>query len=386
MDTRLDRAVPSPPGVLLVDLAEGMGGAEKRVLDLAVHLTRRGIPVVCVCLARGALINRLQSHDVVTIGLAGGKRDPRHALALARLMRPRPGWLVDAHNAQSQLWSVLATRLVRREPGVATVHSEYRASEAAGGGRWHEWVLRRAAAAGWTFVAVTDTVASYLDSLGLASTCSVVSSGVDKVAEVTQGERLRLRQSLGLSPENVVVLCAARLVAVKAIHDLVAAVGQLRPTEPQLRLVIVGDGTEMARLQSCVDLAGLREVVSFTGQRDDVERLMSIADVFALSSLTEGLPYVLLEAAAAGTAIVSTSVGAIPSTFGRECALLVPPGDPQALAGAIRAALSDGQRRREMADRARRLVEGSYSVAGMVDATLDVYVSYSSSVAKGVAA
>jgi glycosyltransferase involved in cell wall biosynthesis len=111
-------------------------------------------------------------------------------------------------------------------------------------------------------------------------------------------------------------------------------------------LVLVGSGPLEDGLRSQADAAGLAGRVVFAGSRGDVPDLLAAFDVFVLSSRYEGLPIALLEAMAAGRACVATAVGGVPEvvTDGVD-GVLVPPGDPDALAAALAAVAGDADRR-----------------------------------------
>lgn len=328
----------SRTGVLLLDLARGSGGAETRVIDTARGLMSRGVEVRVACLARSPLAQALAAAGVSTVPLARSKWDPRLALSLRRLLAEHNDWVVDAHNAQSQLALHLAAAGGRHSGRLfATVHSEYRESERRPLGlSLHEWVLTRTIRSGWGLVAVTPTVQRNLESLGARpDRLEVVFSGVDSTGRVTSGRAADVREELGLSANDFLVVGVGRLVAVKNFELALRAVHLLHRSLPAARLVLVGEGPERSRLEHLADqLGGPPGLVRFTGHRDDVPDLLAAADAVVITSMTEGLPYVLLEAVAAGTPVVTTSVGAIPELFGDGGVVLLPPGTQGASGGA----------------------------------------------------
>jgi glycosyltransferase involved in cell wall biosynthesis len=137
-----------------------------------------------------------------------------------------------------------------------------------------------------------------------------------------------------------------------------------------VRVVIVGDGELREELARRAD--GLP--VELTGARDDVPELLASFDVFAFPSLFEGLCLAVIEAQAAGVPVVATPVGGIRETVvDGETGLLVPPGDPAALAAGIRRLLDDRPAAEAMAAEAKRRVQERYSVERMVEDTLRLY-------------
>jgi glycosyltransferase involved in cell wall biosynthesis len=162
-----------------------------------------------------------------------------------------------------------------------------------------------------------------------------------------------LRAKLGIGPEKRVVLIVGRLSSEKDHRTLIEAMRRL----PEAHLVIVGDGPERPRIEAAVRALGLAGAVTLTGQIPSAEPYYGIADICVLSSLSEGSPNALLEAMAAGVPVAATAVGGVPEMVSHnESALLIQPGDCQALTSAMAALLADGGLARRLAANARRLV------------------------------
>ncbi len=136
-----------------------------------------------------------------------------------------------------------------------------------------------------------------------------------------------------------VVLAAGRLAAQKGFDVLVAAAGRWRDRPAAPRTVIAGGGPLAAELAAQAQQAGAD--VLLLGERGDVAALLAVADVFVLPSRWEARALILQEALRAGQAIVATRTGGTPDLTGAEAAILVPPGDDHALAGAVLAVLDD---------------------------------------------
>jgi len=136
-----------------------------------------------------------------------------------------------------------------------------------------------------------------------------------------------------------VVLAVGRLAPQKDFGTLLAAAARWRDFDPPPLLAIAGDGPLAGELR--VQAASLGVDAAFLGHRDDVPDLLAGATVFVLPSRWEGQPLILQEALRAGAAVVATRVGGIPDLVGDDAAVLVRPGDAQALAAAVRAVLAD---------------------------------------------
>jgi glycosyltransferase involved in cell wall biosynthesis len=156
----------------------------------------------------------------------------------------------------------------------------------------------------------------------------------------------------------------------KAPKDGVTLARALRKLEPgAYRAAIVGDGPDRTAVAAELGDAG-----ELLGERDDVAEQLARADVFVLSSRSEGLPMAILEAMAAGLPVVATAVGGIPELVADgETGLLVPPGDADALAEALRRLVADPELRRRLGDAARTRVEERFSLAATRRAHVELY-------------
>jgi glycosyltransferase involved in cell wall biosynthesis len=159
------------------------------------------------------------------------------------------------------------------------------------------------------------------------------------------------------------VLFLGRLEAAKGVFELLEAGARLAPRHPQLRLVFGGEGDAQALRRRAAELgiADRVECPGWVGPRArDAE--LARASVFCLPSHAEGLPMSMLEAMAAGKAVVASSVGGIPETVrDGDNGLLVPARDEEALAAALARVLGDAALRARLAQRARATIEGHYS-------------------------
>ena len=183
--------------------------------------------------------------------------------------------------------------------------------------------------------------------------------------EVSAETRAALRAEFGADPGQAIVLAVGRLAAQKGFGLLLDAAARWGAIQPAPLLVIAGQGPLAAELQARASSLGLP--VRFAGQRPDVPALLAAADVFVLPSVWEGQSLVLQEALRAGVPIVATLVGGNRELTGDDAAILVPPGDAQRLADAVRAVLGDpalaARLREAAAARARALPGEDAAVA-----------------------
>jgi glycosyltransferase involved in cell wall biosynthesis len=182
-------------------------------------------------------------------------------------------------------------------------------------------------------------------------------------------DKVAVRDQLGIGRDEKVLLAIGRMSIEKRHIDLIEAYHQLRRDGAAVRLILVGDGPERARLEATGG-----QGVTFSGQIQSTASYYAAADVMVLPSLTEGSPNVLLEAMAAGVPVVATRVGGIPeiATDG-ESALLVPPRDPAALARAIGELLEDSDKRARLIAQARSAIEARHTPETRAQALIERY-------------
>ncbi len=203
----------------------------------------------------------------------------------------------------------------------------------------------------------------------------VVHNAVDDPTAGLAEDRAAIRGGFGIADDERVVLVVARLTAWKGVDTVMAALdGLLQEALPAVRLVVVGDGPDRARLERLA--AALPSgVVRFVGEvpKPKVGRWMAAADALALCSGYEGLSHVLLEAMAAGLPVVASDIGGNRALIQHDRdGLLVPFGDVTATGQALGEVLSDGPRARALREYARRGAAGR-TVTRMVDETLAVF-------------
>jgi glycosyltransferase involved in cell wall biosynthesis len=190
----------------------------------------------------------------------------------------------------------------------------------------------------------------------------------------------RIRHDLGVADAAPLVMVVSRLTPKKGLEHFLEAAELLAPRFPDARFVVVGYANPAEHdyentLKTLTDRLGITGRVIFTGLRHDVPALLAAATVSVMPSLNEALSNVLLESMAAGAPIVATRVGGTPEAIVDEVTgLLVPPGDANALAHAIRRLLEDSALAARLGHAARQAIEAGYSVEKMVRATERLYL------------
>jgi glycosyltransferase involved in cell wall biosynthesis len=182
------------------------------------------------------------------------------------------------------------------------------------------------------------------------------------------------RAALGLAPHHVVIGAVGRLEPQKRFDLLLDAFAALHRSEPNVRLVIAGDGSLSKSLHEQRRALGLEERVILPGHVNDVTALHHAFDLFAQSSDYEGTPNAVLEAMAMETPIVATEAGGTAElVHDGEHGRIIPVGRADALIAALQSALADPAVTRTMAENARRRVEGALSFEARVRQVERIY-------------
>jgi glycosyltransferase involved in cell wall biosynthesis len=348
--------------VLLV-LGRSAGGIARHVAQVTELLDGHDGLEVDIAGPRDLPIPLPKEPIEVTIpsGPVAGHRD---AIARLRSILDAGGYeVVHAHGLRASIDAGLAART--RLPVLSTVHNLVRPEIA---GRIKVPLYRRAEGlsvrvTGRTF-AVSEEIARHLRAhvRSQAHKVEVLYLGVGDAPEVRRS-RDEVRAELELEPSTPLVVAAARLAPQKALHVLLRALGRCRARPA---LVVVGEGPLRAQLEE-IAAGTIPGRARFLGWRNDVADFVAAADVFALSSIWEGIPLAAQEAVLLGTPIVATSVGGMPElVVDGETGRLSPAGDESALARALDEVLADPDRAAAYAENARALLAARFSTSAML--------------------
>ena len=212
------------------------------------------------------------------------------------------------------------------------------------------------------------------DGIGQPDNYLVIRSGIelDRFGH-PQVLRADTRAAWGIPQEAVVVGSVTRLSPQKAPLDFVQAAAQVAQQYPQTYFMMVGDGPLRSEVEALAAKLGIADRLVLTGLRRDVPELMAAFDIFALSSLWEGLPRVLPQAMATSLPIVATACdGSAEAITEGVNGFLVPPGEPKALAERLCQLLADPALAKQLGAAGYARV-AEFSDRGMVAAIADLY-------------
>ena len=352
--------VPAGPlRVLLVIKCLGYGGAERLLVDMAATVDRGrfNCEVAYVQRDQNALVPAIRAGGTPVHSLgAAHNADLRWLVVLRRLLVAGRYDVIHFHLPYAAALGQLVVASLPRSarPGVVyTEHSLWDRAKLA-----NRVVLRGSMRRSERVVAVSR--ASY-DALPppLQRRSTIVVHGVDLSASdslIARRSELRalVRAELGVDPDELLFMTVANLRPEKGYDVLLEATKAIIDSGLPIRLAAVGRGPLREELHARHVELGLGDRFQFLGQRDDVLQLLAGADAFVLASRHEGLPVALMEATSVGLPVVASRVGGIPQVLEEEVdALLVPTGDPDLLAQAMKRLASDPELRDRLGRRAK---------------------------------
>jgi glycosyltransferase involved in cell wall biosynthesis len=359
--------------VLLVNLTKSFGGADVRVLTQARALQDYVDSCVVATLQGSALHKQLQDEGLPHQVISAGRGDPRSIWQLQQLIRKGDYQIVDAHNVQSILWGHYAAWLAGVPVRISTIHSDYGKEYPGVKGQLYEGVLRITRGLTSRYINVTEVLQQKSVDTGHADTSTLIPNAVPIPAELCQSKDTSLYHEWGFAPEDYVVGIVARLNLVKGHQYLIKAMAQLEDM-PQVKLLIVGTGPLETTLQEQVTSLGLSKRVHFTGFRQDIPRIMQSIDCMCVASLSEALPYVVLEAASYARPVLATSVGGLVSLLeDQKTAVMVESMSATSLEDGIRWLASHPEEVRQIGLSGYAMIKRLFSVESMIEAILQVY-------------
>lgn len=370
--------------ILQVVLDLEPGGTQRLVVEMSKRLRWDAEIAVCCLSEPGAWARELSDQGIVVQSLRRrpGFR-PSLALKIARQGREHGAQVFHCHHYTPFVYGTLAARL---GSGASVVYTEHgRLSDAPPSFR-QRLANRLFARLPGCFIAVSEELRSHLIAAGFASKrVAVVYNGIDPGPAPTEEDRRKARRLLELPPEAWVVGSVARLDPVKQLLVLGEAFATIAEEDPSAHLVVIGDGPERPRLLEFFKNAPFGQRVRLTGHREDVRSLLPAFDLYANTSVTEGVSVTILEAMAAGLPVTATAVGGTPEVVADgDTGLLFPARDPAAAAAALERLRRDPDLGEQLGRAGRRRVVRSFSLDRMIEHYLDIYTRASLSTITGL--
>jgi glycosyltransferase involved in cell wall biosynthesis len=358
--------------------AAGIAGAETHLLALLPALRAFGVEPEVVLLEdprrpQDELRARFgrERIPVRTVPIRG-HLDPTLVSRLIEVFRARPFDVLHAHLPHGEVYGELALRSFPERPLVVSRHND---------DRFRRWLplrpvfapsIRRAG----RIIAISQAVRRFLLEVegAPADKIVVVPYGLDAGAFAASARPGAFRRQIGAAEEPLVGF-VGRLTRQKGVDVLLRAFASVERGHPAARLILAGDGPDRPALTALARSLGLRRAM-FLGWRTDAADILADVDLAVMPSRWEGFGLTALEAMALGKPVVASQVSALPEiVVPGETGLLVPAGDSERLAGALRTLLDDPGRAGRMGRAGRDRVRNEFPVEKMARRTAEVYRS-----------
>jgi len=359
--------------ILFLITSLAYGGAETQVVRLAIQLKKRGCDVhVITMMQPKAYVDELEAADicVASLGISRKLPDPRLILRLVRLIRSWQPDVIHSHMVHANLLARIVRPLAQVNVLICTAHSTNE------GGCFREFLYRLTDA----FCDLTTQVSQ----AGMERYVRVravplhkiryIPNGVDTVSFHPDLERSSIRRKLG-PKNNFRWLSVGRFDVQKDYPNMLQAFAHVAQVRPDALLLIAGDGPLRPAMEMLAQNHAISDRLRFLGIRRDIPELMKTADGYVMSSAVEGMPIVLLEAGATGLPIVATDVGGNREVVqDGKTGFLVPPKNPEALAGAMLRLMNlPEDERTQMGKAGRHYIQANYSLDRITDIWENLY-------------
>jgi glycosyltransferase involved in cell wall biosynthesis len=365
--------------VVLAELAgsASYGGGERYLELLFDRLDRARYRTLLISPEPGPFVERMKGRGVETHLVHLAPLFNPFALArLTRLLVQKRVTILQTHGARSNFYGRIAGRLAGVPVIISTVHNSLKDYEVRSLRRWlYTFLLRLTLPLVHRIICVSQANRRDLieECPAVEEKAHIVYNGVDLSAFHAQIDGRKVWQELGIT-QGPVLVTIARLTEQKGHCYLLQTLPDLLDTWPHLCCVFVGEGELYDALQRVAMDLGVERACRFVGVREDIANILAAADVFVLPSLSEGFPFVLLEALAMGRPVIASRVNGVPELIEEhKTGWLVPPRDPQALATAIRAVLNDPATASKMGAEGRAVVRKRFTANHMVADTTAIF-------------
>lgn len=351
------------------------GGAKTHVHSLLSNLCR-SIDVTLVCFMNGPFAEEAKDLGIPTIVMEGSI--PSSLRRLRAMVREDGYDLIHCHGARGNLMGFLLKPWISI-PTVSTVHSDYKLDYMGRRlanltyGKLNVLSLRRLDYR----IGVSEFMKDQLISRGFApNDIFVIYNGVDfnRVAPEYSRQRFYTRLGLDITEEQIVVGIAARLDPVKDVATLIRGFAKAWQQQPQLRLIVAGDGAERERLQELASELGIEKQVFFIGWVSNMDEFYQAIDINTLTSISETFPYAITEGAFAGLPTVASRVGGIPALVKHmQTGLLFEAGDDESLGRHLALLGSDPDLRKKLGNALHEKAKNEFSAQATSEKQKEIY-------------
>lgn len=343
-----------------------VGGLEILVLNLMRFINRDIFePYICSLTPNGALESEFSNLGVPVYTVNKKDRvDISLTTKLIKLFRSKKVNIVHTHNITPFLYSAFGTKFFNKISLIHTVHSNVKQN--------NKRLLiaeKFLASFAYKIIADCDKVKDFLNNQQGITSKKVVTiyNGIDIRLYDQPIDVRKKHEQIGLSENDYIITCVANLIPVKNHKMLIHSFRQVVDAIPNTKLLLVGSGICQSELENLSKELGIFDKTIFLGRRWDVPEILKITDVFALSSLSEGLPLSVIEASASGIPVVVTDVGGNTEIVQNNVSgFVVNSGDTNGMAECIIRLLKDKEKALLFGNYGKKLVSEKFSIQRMV--------------------
>ncbi|MBR6811932.1 MAG: glycosyltransferase, partial [Oscillospiraceae bacterium] len=350
-----------------------VGGAKTHVHTLLKEISKQ-IDALLVCFTAGDFSRQAEELGIRVQVLDSGFFSTLSALG--ELIEKENYDLIHCHGSKANMFGAILKSKFKL-PVCTTMHSDYkldylgRTAKRLTYGTINSLALRRID----HYVCVSDNMAKIMIERGFpAENIFLICNGVDFEKKEPKVSRDEFLASYGIDSDCIVVGIAARLSPIKDIPTLIAAFSEAAQKEEKLRLLIAGDGEEKEKLLALASQSSAKDKIVFAGWLSDTDSFYNAIDINALTSLSEGFPYSIVEGARMGCATVSSDVGGISMLIKNGVTgCLFDPGDTARLAKILTALARSKALREKLGTALNDAGKKDFSLDAMRNTQLAIY-------------
>jgi len=324
------------PKILIIDLSNNFGGASVRALNILRKMPQGRAALVS--LEKSPVTSDAIKNGIKVYKVARNKFDPRIIFNIVKILKKGEYNVLDSQNIQSKLWASFAAWLTKTAL-VSTLNSYYKIEhkKSLKGCIYQKLEAITQVITDRTIV-VSSEIQNHLLNDGVKQEDIVlIPNAVDPDISRTKRDKTWLCTQFNIPLGTDICCSVGRLAEAKAFDFLIRSAAQIQNSG--IHFIVVGEGPLRQHLEQLIQQLNLEQQVHLIGyrERNETLKILASSDIFVISSITEGTPLVLLEAAALSVPIIATQVGGIPEMVrNNEQALLIAPTDEHGLSNAIK--------------------------------------------------
>ena len=342
------------------------GGLENTLKQIVLGLDRKKFSVKVICLMGGGEIAEEIKKKKIPLEILNisGALGLTPVLKLCRKLKKEKADIIHCHGISAGVWGRVAGRLAGIP--VRFVHAQNVYYGLGAWGRFKERLLIKITT---KVIAVSEAVKrSLTDFVGVdPKKIEVIYNSSPAYKKTGRAEIKKFKKRLGINTNSTVIGTISRLVDHKGHKFVIEAVAELK-NEFDVKYLIIGEGPERRKLEQVTEMLGLKKNIIFTGLRKDVDKLLSIMDVFILpSTVREGLPLALAEAASLGLPLIATPIGGNREIVRNNYnGLIIPVENTKSIVKAVKRIVLNPKIRKAMSEKSVRIFGEKFTADGMI--------------------